>query len=387
MLKRYPVLKILCRLISGVKTPHKTIRLENSLPENCLFEHCQYHQIIAAVYHYHARLNTCFPTLSHHFFERAKAETIASLSQCMVYENFLTQFSEQLSDRNIPFRIFKGISLANEIYNPAYLRGYADLDLLIKPEDLNKLQDFLFQKGFQLSNDLYTHFPLDVVKKYAFARHYIRSRPTEIALDVHLNLSNRLHPFQFDPQEFWQNHKKIVINHKNYLTFQDEHNAIYLLYHCWKHYYFKLSWFIDLFKFLDQVPIDCHRYEQLLKKYNLSYLWRLYLFVCKRLFGRFPRYIKADLISHYYNPHAPKLINSNLILTGSFPYPFSVMRLILPWYYLHHPRQYTNYLIKQFLPPSDTIRKSYEQQTLPVNWFTYLKLRCKSLTNPFTATD
>ncbi len=387
MFKQHRFLTTLCRIIAGIKTPAEIDQCNEQLREKPLFDLCQYHQIVAAIYYYRSSLKTYFPQLSPAFFKKAKRHTITSLSQSLVYEHFLNQFSKQLSDCSIPFRIFKGITLANRIYTPSYLRGFGDLDLLIKPKDLNKLQQLLFRKNFRLSEDLYTCFPIEVVKKYSFARHYVRDKPVELALDVHLNLSNKLHPFQFEYQDFWQNYQIITLNNQTYATFKDEHNAVYLLYHCWKHYYFKLSWFIDLFKFLDLIQIDSEYFEKLLKKYHLIPMWQLYLSTCMQLFGRFPHDIDTGLIRHYHTPRAHKIINAHQVLNGHLSYPFSIVRLVLPFYYLPQTRQWISYLIKQLLPPLDTVREFHEQQTLHPSWLSYIILRFKSLSNLLKRND
>lgn len=374
----------LCQLISDNKTDRVPRFDSMDIDEELLYKRCVYHQILPLVYYFREPLALRFPTISFDFFEKARTYAIFNATQIMVYENFLAELNEKLTEFSVEYRLLKGLVPAANLYAESYLRTFGDLDIIVRPEAIVDVHFILTGMNFELSDDLYSVFPEDIIRKYSFARHYIRTNASNIAVDVHLNLSGNLHPFQFDINEFWNNSEYVEINsprrinHKKYPTFTKEYLAVYLLYHAFKHYYFKLIWMIDIFKMLDSDWIDAEKLQKLLIDFNMQKIWCIFLKISLDLFGRVPKNCTAECLRKY-RPKYSKIVNAQSTLRGVLPYSLSYARILLPLIYLPRIHQKIGYLLRQLFPPREVIRDFYGDNCLKLNWRNYFKLRKKAI--------
>ncbi|MDD5765567.1 MAG: nucleotidyltransferase family protein [Candidatus Marinimicrobia bacterium] len=346
--------------------------------EPLLIKKCNYHQVLPLVYYYREELQKQFPVLSEDFFRQARTYSVFNATRVMVYENFLAELDKKLSERQIEYRILKGLVMASELYPASYLRAFGDLDIIVKPESITRLNDVLTDLGFQLSEDLYSVFPESIIRKYSFARHYIRSTATNIAVDVHLNLSGKLHAFQFDIEDFWKNSRSVKIGGRSYPTFSNEYLTVYLLYHAFKHHYFKLMWLIDFFKVMDTPTLDVGEFERLIVEYKMEKLWRIFIRICDEIFGQLPVSAASPFLVKY-SPIDSRHINAGSVLRGVQPYSPSKARIILPMVYLSGFGRKTRFLFRQLFPPREVIRDFYCRKDLALNWRNYFKLRKKTI--------
>ena len=369
-------LACLCKRIGNTSTDDSGAR-EFHPDESELFEKCLFHQVIPHVYLHREFLQRTFPNLSAAFFERIREYTIYNMTRIMLYESFLKDFLFLLDREQIDYRILKGIVLAYDLYDQPYLRTFGDIDLLVRQEDLLKVDAVLKNFEFHLADDLYSNFPDAVTQKFAFARHYIRSNPADLAVDVHLDISSKLHPFHFDRDDFWAHYKEVNIDGISCKTFSDEYAAIFLLYHAFKHYYFKIMWILDVFLLLRRPGFDWERYSRLVKEYRLGRLWSIFLRVSLDLFGTYPvdSHSSAELTVRPIS----KMIQIETILEGSLPYSPSINRLILPLFYMSSFQQKTRYLWMQLFPPLETIIDFHMENGMQPTLRNYLRLRGKAI--------
>ncbi|MCK4640426.1 MAG: nucleotidyltransferase family protein, partial [Candidatus Marinimicrobia bacterium] len=279
---------------------------------------------------------------------------------------------------SVDYRLFKGIVTAKSVYAADYLRSFGDVDILICPANLKKVEALLEEDGFIPADDLYRVFPDEIIQKYSFAQHFIRSEPSNVAVDLHLNMSGCLHPFQFDSADFWDNSSSFSLDGHELQTFDPEHQAVYAIYHAFKHYFFKLIWFIDAFLLLDRSGLDQVKFQALIKKYKLSKLLGYYASITQELFGRLPAVLN-DYRLDSRGEH--RLINSRTILSGFLPYSPSRARLLLPMYYMKGPFSRFGFLWRQLFPPMETVRDFYVGKNSGKGILSYVKLRCKAITD------
>lgn len=368
----------LCKIVVNEKTPVSCGFKEMIFNEPLLIKKCNYHQVLPLVYYYREELQKQFPVLSEDFFQQARTYSVFNATRVIVYENFLIELDKKLAECQIEYRILKGLVTASELYTASYLRAFGDLDIIVRSESVTELNNVLTDLGFQLSEDLYSVFPESIIRKYSFARHYIRSTATNIAVDVHLNLSGKLHAFQFDIEDFWKNSRSVKIGGKSYPTFSNEYLAVYLLYHAFKHHYFKLMWMIDFFKVMDMPTLDVVEFKRLIVEYKMEKLWRIFIRICVQIFGRLPVSVASPILAKY-SPIDSRKINAESILRGVLPYSPSKARIILPMVYLSGFGRKTRFLFRQLFPPREVIRDFYCRKDLALNWRNYFKLRKKTI--------
>jgi len=149
--------------------------------------------------------------------------------------------------------------------------------------------------------------------------------------------------------------------------------VLYLLYHAFKHYYFKLIWLIDLFLALRQLNLDPMHLAEQIERYRLTRMWQFY------------RRLAADLFGEQVAPpgRAPRLsrrlLTTEIILAGNAGLSPSRARLIYPLLYLPGYSAAGRYLLRQLFPPRDTVADFYPPMGLAPTWSAYLKCRAQAI--------
>jgi len=368
----------LCRIISGIPVSKDSLSGSVSGDDRPLLDLLQYHQVAALAYYYRKPLADTGVHFDPETLANLKSYTLLNISRVMVYEHYLKHLDDLMQSYSVDYRLLKGIVTAKSVYPEDYLRAFGDADILIRPENLKTVEALLEKDSFKHADDLYRVFPDEIIQKYSFAQHFLRSEPNNVAVDLHLNMSGRLHPFQFDSDDFWDSSISFQLDGHELKTFDPEHQGVYAIYHAFKHYFFKLIWFIDAFLLLDRADLDRRKFQALIKKYKLSKLLNYYVSITLELFGRLPAVI-GDYRIEDREEHS--LINSRTILSGFLPYSPSRARLLLPMYYLKGPFARFGFLWRQLFPPMETVRDFYVGKNSGKGVFRYAKLRCKAISD------
>lgn len=373
----------LCRIVSGKTGNSPLPEIDLIFDEGKLFQVCFYHQILPFVHHFRETISSMFTKLSSEFFEKVKHYTVYNTARLMAYLSFLEEFDKKLKENHVDYIVIKGIANAFKLYEKPELRSFGDLDILILPDSLEIVQNILLNDGFKLEEGSYTLFPERIIRKYSFARHYIRQVSTELAVDIHLNLSGKFHPFQFNFSEFWENSTEFKANGMSIKTFSNEYFAVYLFYHAFKHYYFRLDWIIDAFYAFDTMNFDAGCVEKLIVRTNLTRIWSMFLNISNQLFGRIPKAAHHPNLEKYYTDKSHRIINCDSVLKGILPYSVSVARIILPLFYLPSFFSKVRFLLIQFFPPKETVEIFYTDRGMKPSTSNYLKLRIKAFRENF----
>ncbi|HPC35548.1 MAG TPA: nucleotidyltransferase family protein [Candidatus Marinimicrobia bacterium] len=372
-------LRTVCRVALN-ETEHQIVVDDSVFDEDKLYNLGLYHQIIPLIADYRTILSQIFPALSDAFFEKCRLNALESAGRMIIFEKFLANIAQLFCTAGIEYRLIKGPVLAYELYEFPYQRPFGDLDILIQPESLEKVHTILGELSCDLDDDLYINFPDEIIKKYGFARHYISVKNPLVAIDVHISLSSRLHPFQFDLADFWSHSRPFKIGDREYQTFDWPHQALYLLYHAFKHYYFKLIWIIDCRQNLRLPDFDKSSLLYLLKKYNLTRLWNIYTQISSDLWNDSPQLLESREIKC---TGVSSKINTEMILQGGLHTSLARARMLLPMIYLSKLSQKIAYLGRQMFPPRDVVWDFYTSPDLKPTWRNYLRLRYKAICELF----
>jgi len=167
----------LCRIISGISVPKDRLSESNPGDEYGLFDSLAYHQIVALVYYYREQLAEAGVIFDPQTLAKLKNYTMMNISRVMVYEHYLKHLDDLMRADSIDYRLFKGIVMAKSVYAADYLRSFGDVDILIRPGDLKKVETLLEKDGFTPADDLYRVFPDEIIQKYSFAPSPESERP------------------------------------------------------------------------------------------------------------------------------------------------------------------------------------------------------------------
>ncbi len=162
---------------------------------------------------------------------------------------------------------FKGPVLAQMLYGDIALRQYVDLDLLIKKEDIEKIETLLISEGYIAALEL-TPVQKEVWKK---TRHDLGFKHHEkgIKLEMHWALLDDDYPVSIALSDVWKYPQKVRINEQNISTFSIEELFSYLCVHGSKHLWERLAWIKDIDVFIRTKEIE---WESLIKKAESSRL-------------------------------------------------------------------------------------------------------------------
>jgi hypothetical protein len=129
-----------------------------------------------------------------------------------------------LEAEKIPVLVFKGLVLAATMYNNLGLRDFADLDLLVRPQDFDRATAVLVRLGFEV--ELNTHWEV----------HFIHSE-RDCAVDLHRSLTPRFMPMKLRFEDFMATSQRVTIAGTTLTTLSLEDaiilQCVHLVKDCW----------------------------------------------------------------------------------------------------------------------------------------------------------
>jgi hypothetical protein len=179
--------------------------------------------------------------------ETLRAEWAASLRadavRALVLTGELVALAEGFSAAGIPVLPHKGPLLAEAAYGDLALREYADLDLLVRPEDLRRSIELLAARGYRPAERLGWLSP-EALRRWTGEICYSSGRG--IAVDLHWRLTPRHYPVELDPELLWRSCGTIALAGTNLPTLRPEAAFLLLAVHGAKHLWKAIGWLADL---------------------------------------------------------------------------------------------------------------------------------------------
>lgn len=237
-----------------------------------------------------------------------------------------------LRDHGIEAIPLKG-SLASEIIfgNPG-LYAAADIDILVKPSDLEEVKGILTNNGFEHDEErekgmLSSHYHL----VFHNGRH---------AVEVHWNLVKRY--FNIPPEFWWEDTFFIRYDDEDILCLSHEKYLMYAIFRLFSHEFFHLKFFILVAEMINKYyeNIDWNNFIGLSSKYGMERLVVFTLELMNELFGtKIPnsllkrnirgydllrKPIIAGLFNDLERPHMRKILYLLLLNT-----PLDILKLVI----------------------------------------------------------
>ncbi len=186
------------------------------------------------------------------FLRNAAHRTVA---YNMILVGELKRLSGKLSEAGIEFISFKGPGLAQSAYGNLGLRSSVDIDILIRPSDFEKLEEVVFEAGYQFGTGVKNLSPL---QKKAY-RHLARQMsfvniPRAIGLDVHTGVMPPGYFYPFSFEELYARSKRSRVGGAEVQEFQDEDMVHLLCFHGVKNRWDQLKYVCDVREFVAAHP-------------------------------------------------------------------------------------------------------------------------------------
>jgi hypothetical protein len=184
-----------------------------------------------------------------------------------------------LRDRDIPVVVLKGPWMAERLWGDAALRAYCDLDLLVRPRDLNRTEALLAELGF--------------VPTRRRDDHERPWRRGDVAVDLHHDVEHRL-AFDFEMERAWERTQLSDFDGvpARLLASQDE--LLFLCLHSARHCFARLSHTLDLRLAFSKLPLPAAS-EPSRHSAEMINILALGAMMAGRLDPQFPAQLPADL--------------------------------------------------------------------------------------------
>ncbi len=210
----------------------------------------------------------------------------------LIYKCFF-EFLDEFIKNDIKPIALKGIFLAENIYNDIGVRQMTDIDLLIKPSQIELSRDIMFGLGY---------YYLDRVKSKHITMHTVSSHLPQlfkdgVRVELHYKLDGDFVGIVEKMDDYWQNSIPISINNYNLLSLSIIDLINYLTIHLDKH--FQLGK-LQFYYYTDIIAI--------LEFYKNDINWKQLDSTCEKIESKTNVYKQLFLINKFFNYPIPELI-------------------------------------------------------------------------------
>lgn len=182
-----------------------------------------------------------------------------------------------LRAKGVSFMLLKGAALNASLYEHLDERGMVDIDLVIRPEDVERVDQVLVEAGCSRGPDLVRE---DFYPRYYYEREYATPDVPAVKLDVHCRPLRPLRYAQTMPADaLWDDPREVMHGDVPVLMPSPENMLIHLTAHAAVHGSAGLKWLYDIQLWLE-------RYGQEIDPASLAdkcRRWKLALPVCRAL--------------------------------------------------------------------------------------------------------
>ena len=158
--------------------------------------------------------------------------------------------SELVNKGGIEVIFLKGPFLAERFYGNIDRRSIADIDVLVKNDEIDNIDKLLKRNGFELKSIVF----LDKYLSIYFTHHFEYAR-RDVDLELHWALSTHC-SFNLNYSRIWQEKNNFEFRQKNYLVLSDEYELVFQILSIFKDIELgtiKLKSFVDTYMILKAV--------------------------------------------------------------------------------------------------------------------------------------
>jgi len=239
---------------------------------NALISVVNQHGILPLVYKtikslqcHSSSLNTQHVTLSAEILTELKAHYMSISQRNMLMSAELIKIMNLLKENSIEALAFKGPALSQIAYGDITLRQYTDLDVLVKKEDIYKIDTLLKARGYQRV------LKLSPVQEKVYIQNAqdlgFYHPKSGLHFEMHWSLLNEDYPMQINLDTIWKNPQTVKINQQEIKTFPIQELLPYLCIHGSKHLWERIEWIKDIDLLIRKEDID---WEKIVKKVDGS---------------------------------------------------------------------------------------------------------------------
>lgn len=165
--------------------------------------------------------------------EELRRTYYTNIGRNLVLYGELGKVLQRLQEKNIAVIVLKGAYLAEAVYENIGLRSMCDIDLLVKQEDLLRVEQELLRMGY--STRQHDHVVGQENKHFV----YVLTK-SGLQVEIHWALFEGKHPFQIDLEGLWSRTQPVRLAQVPALALSYEDLLLHLCLHTANHTYFML---------------------------------------------------------------------------------------------------------------------------------------------------
>jgi len=232
-----------------------------------LLERAYDHQVYPLVYRNLRQLG--FPAVPDTVQTSLKGAYLANALRNQLLAEELARLLHLLSDAGIPAIPLKGVALAESLYGDPAARVCADIDLLIRPTNLNQTLDLMLTSGYR--DDFRDRFFSKLTLRHG--RHYdlVRDkRDISFCLELHWQLVQHSSRNDEATTDLWAEARPKTFFGASALSLSTEWEFLYLSIHAADHNWQSLKWLADIHQVATSTPVDWPRITQKAERLELD---------------------------------------------------------------------------------------------------------------------
>jgi hypothetical protein len=167
---------------------------------------------------------------------------------CLAAAEQLGRVTAALAARGLPVAVFKGAALAAALHRDLTAREYNDIDLIVRPSDVDTAEDVLEGFGYRSTQG-------DRRFRKAFLAHqrqYALVHADQATVDLHWAFTARHVPFPLSVDEIWSSVEQVAIGPRRVATIGGAALALLLAGHGTKEGWRSLGWVCDFALLVDR---------------------------------------------------------------------------------------------------------------------------------------
>jgi hypothetical protein len=205
----------------------KTERLSHVSAEEwgMVVELAQQHGVAPLLYHNLPRMNMALPV---DIAKELKQAFTKNMFRMMRFFHDLTNLLRLMQENDIGVIVLKGAYLAAAVYNNIGLRMMGDIDLMVKKDDLVRVDKLLLAFGC---------IPEDYNRVIAKDNHHFRYQlpGSGLLVEIHWTIINSIFPLRIDIERLWSRAQLVILAQAPALTLAPEDLLLHLCLHTANH--------------------------------------------------------------------------------------------------------------------------------------------------------
>jgi len=198
--------------------------LTGNIDWDLLLQKAIWHRLPLLVSH-HLRSPGLYQLVPEPVLERMKNLQYQGLARNMILQNELSRLLAVFNGEDIPVIVLKGAALLESIYGDFSLRTMIDLDILIRPEHLDRAESIVLQRGYTY---LSVHDKSGRTNKSGRHLDNLILREKGVLLEIHQHFVNKDDPYHFDLDGFWNRAEPVTTSGTPALALAPEDLLIHL---------------------------------------------------------------------------------------------------------------------------------------------------------------